>query len=540
MRCLARAPLRSTVALLTLVASNTSAAADAIEPAPRVPRELDRWILDDARRSFAPAQAGELNVDIHGELQFRANKLTVLPLPAPISAPTLTTLGQEEWASAWTRFTGHFTVGESISIVLQADVVPNWIMGDTTQGVGASGDYARDDSTPTFGRLRYAYVDWTSPIGLFRVGQVGAQWGLGLVANDGDHARLFGDYFLGSIVDEIAYATRPLGKSSPFVVAIAGNLVQSDATASWGNGDRTYQLVGSAFYRDGHDFAGLYGVRRWQTVGSDPSGVSGRFDLWVVDASAKTAQPLGPAGLFGFVGVEAAGIFGTTTAIRTSPAYPQQDVRTFGGLARLGVVKSKQGRDGVEFGQLVAQLDAGWASNDADPYDGTVKQFTSEPNAAPGLLLFPTVMNFLSARAATNALDPQLAARPFPGVDFLASKGGFFGAEYLYPSIVWRPAATFDLKAALLVAVATGDVVDPYTTVVTGSARSYRGAAPTHHDLGVELDYGFEWRTPLSPAATLQVGGQAGILFPGHALDDAKGKALPTQATGQARIGVQF
>jgi hypothetical protein len=449
-------------------------------------------------------------------------------------------LGQEEWATAWTRFTGRFTVGESLAIVVQADVIPNWIMGDAAQGVGAAGDYARDDATPTFARLRYAYLDWSSPIGLFRVGQVGSQWGLGLLANDGDHARLFGDYFLGTIVDEIAYATRPFGKSSPFVVAIAGNLVQSDATSNWGNGDRTYQLVGSAFYRDGQDFAGLYGVRRWQTVGSDPSGVSGRFDLWIVDASAKTAQPLGPAGLFGFVGVEAAGIFGTTTAIRTSPEYPQQDVRAFGGIARMGVVKSKTGRDGIEFGELVAQLDAGWSSNDADPYDGTVKQFTSEPNAAPGLLLFPTVMNFLTARAATNALDQQLAAKPFPGVDFLASKGGFFGAEYLYPSIVWRPASTFDLKAALLVAVATGDVVDPYTTVVSGSARSYRGAAPTHHDLGVELDYGFEWRTPLSPSATLQVGGQVGILFPGHALDDANGAALPTQSTAQARVGVQF
>ncbi|MFI5300291.1 MAG: hypothetical protein ACHREM_19555, partial [Polyangiales bacterium] len=326
----------------------------------------------------------------------------------------------------------------------------------------------------------------------------------------------------------------------PFVVAIAGNLVQSDATSDWSNGDRTYQLVGSAFYRDGYDFAGLYGVRRWQTVGSDPSGLTGRFDLWILDASAKTAQPHGPEGLFGFVGVEAAGILGTTTAIRTSPSYFQQDVRTYGGLARFGVVKQKKGRDDIEFGQVVVQLDAGWASNDADPYDGTVKQFTSDPNAAPGLLLFPTVMHFLSARSATNALDAQLAARPFPGVDFLASKGGFFGAEYLYPSIVVRPSSTFDVKAAMLIAVATGDLVDPYTTVVSGSARGYRGASPTHHDLGIELDYGFEWRDKLSPAATLQIGGQVGILFPGHALDDAKGVGLPVQSTGQVRVGIQF
>ncbi|MFI5301558.1 MAG: hypothetical protein ACHREM_26010, partial [Polyangiales bacterium] len=206
MRCISRAHALATSALLCSIASSTRAhAADSPEPAPRVPHDLDRLILDDARRSFAPAEEGVFNVDVHGELQLRINKLTVLPLPAPISQPAMTSLGQEEWATAWTRFNGRFTAGETLAIVLQADLAPNWIMGDTTQGVGAAGNWARDDASPSFARLRYAYLDWTSPIGLFRVGQVGAHWGLGLLANDGDHTRLFGDYFQGTIVDEIAF-----------------------------------------------------------------------------------------------------------------------------------------------------------------------------------------------------------------------------------------------------------------------------------------------------------------------------------------------
>ena len=43
---------------------------------------------------------------------------------------------------------------------------------------------------------------------------------------------------------------------------------------------------------------------------------------------------------------------------------------------------------GVPYGDLVAQVELGYASGDADPYDGTQRRFVFDPNHKVGLLLF--------------------------------------------------------------------------------------------------------------------------------------------------------
>ena len=105
------------------------------------------------------------------------------------------------------------------------------------------------------------------------------------------------------------------------------------------------------------------------------------------------------------------------------------------------------------FGKLVALVEGGYASGDANPYDGTIKRFTFDPNHQVGLLMFPYVLHFHTARGATNAQDPGLLARPLPGSRFLASKGGVFGASYLNPVVVFRPRGDLDLKAGAVIAV---------------------------------------------------------------------------------------
>jgi hypothetical protein len=389
-------------------------------------------------------------------------------------------------------------------------------------------------------------MDWTTPIGLLRVGQVGNNWGMGILANNGDRPMLFGDYRFGSIVERIAFATRPAGKNSPFVVAIAGDAVLQDATSKWSAGDRTYQAVLSAYYEKEQTQLGFFGVRRWHNVRDEvPGQDGGKLYVWVADVAGKHAFKLAED-VYGYGGFEIAHIRGKTTAIRSTPEFNEQDVRSWGAAAQLGVVKRGKHAPRMggpaTYGQLVAQLEGGYASGDANPYDGVVKRFTFDPNHQVGLVMFPYVMHFQTARAATNAADPSLLARPLPGSRFLASNGGVFGATYLNPVVVFRPFADLDLKAGAVVAVASSDVVDPYRTTVsgTGGDQNYRGGSPKSRDLGLELDAGVEWRYRIPNAVTLQIGAQAGVFFPGRAFDDAKGNRAPTQSVVQGRFGVQF
>lgn len=503
-----------------------------------VPKNLPRLVNDPHRMPFLPSGPDKVALSFHGELQLRYENDSRLRLTAPVTAPDQLALGQRNWATLWLRLGGQLSVYETLKVVVQADLAPNWILGDTTQGVGAARDRARDETLPPFARLRYAYADLTTGVGLFRLGFVGNHWGMGVLANDGDHAPLFGDYKLGSIVARAAFATRPLGNSSPWVVAVAGDAVVSDATASWSRGDRTYQAVLSTYWEKDHTQFGFFGTRRWQKVREeDGSGSDGRNDVWIGDVAARTATTLADD-VYAFFSAEVAVVRGKTTAIR-SLDHLEQTIASYGGAVVIGVVGRSKPESGPSLGRWVVQLEGGYASGDADPYDGTVRRFTFDPNHQIGLVLFPFLLHFQTARAATNALDPSLVARPMPGARFLTSNGGVFGAQYLNPTVVFRPCKCLDLKAGAVVAVATSDVVDPYRTATTGEAN-YEGGSVKSRDLGLELDVGAEWHKGLSAATLLQLGVQAGVLFPGHAFDDAGGLGKKPQSVVQGRVGVQF
>jgi hypothetical protein len=75
---------------------------------------------------------------------------------------------------------------------------------------------------------------------------------------------------------------------------------------------------------------------------------------------------------------------------------------------------------------------------------------------------------------------------------------------------------------------------------VNGRFASHYGGGGRRHDLGVEIDGGFEARIELDYDMTLQLGAQGGVLFPGHALDDAFGGGLANQYVGMGRLGFQF
>ena len=240
-------------------------------------------------------------------------------------------------------------------------------------------------------------------------------------------------------------------------------------------------------------------------------------------------------------------IFGSTTFIRGAwgqtldPTAPQpaESIRSYGGAATLGAVRvSGEGSD--RWGSVDGEIELGYASGDANPIDGVTKRFTFDENHHVGLVLFDQVLRWKTARSATIAQDPALVARGAPGLEFLPSNGGVFGAEYINPRFVFRPRRWVDLKGGVVIAQTTADFVDPFQFGVLGNARNYDGGDPKKHDLGVELDVGAAFRIPLERYATIQAGVEGGVLFPGHAFDDAKGDRLPNQYLTSVQVGLQF
>jgi hypothetical protein len=532
-----------------------------------VPTDLQRLVLDPGRVPVSPAEPGLVRFEIHGEEQIRVEGLRSFPLQ-----PTATTyqayqkatggtltgdsIGQNGFISHWLRVTPTLQITDKLTFVGQIDLT-GLLDGQTTHDVWP-------DQTPRNGydgydnvQPRWLYVEWLTPVGLLRAGQQGEHWGMGLVANDGDHPSLFGDYRYGNIAEQILFATKPLGEKSPFVVALAGNLVYHDNFATLVNGQQAWQGVLAAFYEDGPDMLGVYGVYRSQTQGetSEPYATYNDYlSVGVVDVAGHFARPIAlpDERAYVFGAFEAAFQYGSTNIERTLQ-YPNTTIQAYGGAASAGVVFAGH-QEGTEaplaplhkgdrpdlWGRFVGQLEVGYATGDANPNDGVEKRFTFDPNHKVGLLLFDEIMRWQTARASAAAQDPNLLARPAPGASLLPSNGGVFGAQYVYPTAVYRPRPWLDLKAGAVIAQTTADVVDPYRTTVSGNYTNYQGGIPQRHDLGVELDGGFEARIDAGPRIRVQLGAQAGFLVPGGALADATGAEMKTPWVAIGRLGLQF
>ena len=549
-----------------LLAPNVARAADDADEKDEsgVPKDFPKLVLDDGRTEIYPAERHLVRFQIHGEYQLRYQTMSSFPLDVSTSVlqahpnATADSLGQNNFVTHWIRFTPRLQVRDNVQIVGQIDLVTGLVLGDRAHDVSA--DKTPRDDYNGFSNVqpRWLYADLTTKIGVFRVGQQPSHWGMGILANDGDHASLFGDYRYGDIAERVLFATKPLGKESPFIVAIAGDLVYRDQNADLTHGDQAFQGVFAALYDQGQNQLGLYGVYRDQRADRNATGFASytdRITVGVLDAAGKFAAPVVVGSdTYVFGQAEAATILGSTNELRTNAQALSGDttsIRSYGGAMSLGAVHTTRGcccngecKDGdmKKWGDLVGQVEIGYASGDADPYDGTEHRFTFNSNHKVGLILFDEVMRWQTARAATAAQDPLLAnsSRPPPGIDLLPSNGGVFGAQYINPTFLVRPRKWLDLKAGMVIAQATADVVDPLRIATQGSYVNYRGGDPHRHDLGEEFDFGTEVRVPLEYKLTLQLGAQGGVLFPGGALADAMGAGMRTPWLVVGRAGLQF
>lgn len=506
---------------------------------------LDRFDLDTGRVAWKPLEEGVIRLEMHGEYQLRGVLTSDVPLAAPLSQPDATTLGRKKYLQHWHRFELHAQVSDKVELVGQIDM-PRGVVGDTTRRVNQAAE-PYDEQNPARIDPRWLYVDVWTPVGLLRVGHQPNHFGMGLLANDGNHPSLFGDYSRGDVSERVLFATKPLGKHSSWAVFLAGDVVFRDSNASLSDGDRALQGLVGTRVGDEHDQVGAFFAVRDQRRDKDtdqpqPGTYREYLKIRAIDVNGRFhRRARGVSGFF-FGEAEAAGIWGTTNLLRTveeaKSATPEK-LRTFGAAARLGFAHEPKGYVD-RYADLTAAVSWGYATGDADPYDGTTRRFVMNPNFNVGLVLFDHVLAWKSARAATAASDPLLLNRAPPGVDRLPTNGGIAGATYVNPTIVYRPVRTLDLKAGVLFASATADVVDPYQVAVRGRYVNADGGPARNRDLGVELDGGVEWRIPLDFGMGAQLGAQAGVLFPGKALEDANGKRPGAQHVSMLRFGFQY
>ncbi len=484
--------------------------------------------------------------------------LSNIPLATTPGRTEPATLGQNEYLEMWFRFRPEVSIGNSFRIVSQFDVARGLLVGDSTQQVELSRDSRSTSLSPfTNGAfdLRWLYAEWNSPIGVIRVGQQGSHWGLGIVANDGNHPQVFGDYRMGDISERIAFATRPFGRSSDVVLALAGDLIYRDRLArlfptdiaiSRGvdggmqnmqlGGDTVWQAVLSVFYQDHacvndceRRRVGLYGAYRdWTNRLPGRSGDYLRAGVIDVYAHWDWATPDGLARLF--AGTELVGIIGRTNFAR-NPEWSAQDIFQFGGAVELGVERADRYR---------ITLAGGYASGDSNPLDGAQRRMTFNPDFRVGLIMFPELLAWQTARSASIAVDNRIVGVPTPGADLVPTSGGVANAVYFNPTAVLNFNRWIDARAGVVVGASSTDMVDPIQPTIYGSARNYRGGSARARDLGLELDLAVMGRYPIGGGLFINGGVQGGVMFPGHAFDDALGHAMPPVGLVRVLAGLSY
>ena len=423
------------------------------------------------------------------------------------------------WIVSRGRFEPILTLGD-LKFQATIDVLDNVVWGDNTNvsqtplfasNLGTTGvDGINSDSIAA----RRLWIEWKTALGLLRVGRQPSNWGLGLLANDGDGFKNdFGDSYGGSVVDRIMFITRPValvrgiaakirGEEAPNVADDPGviigvgfdklvesssitfrkaitddeNVRDEDDLSSGGirqspiwlsdMGDDVNELVGVlALKREGDPVGahtmdltvGGYVVHRWQKESASK--------VWIPDIYVDWHL----AGAF-FQG-EYYTIQGTTEAIA-----PQWDKVTHASIH--GLVA----RGGYESDLLTGLVEVGFASGDDAILDDQFTGRALHQDYNVGLILYEQVL-------AQRTVEKFVGDTDLQG---LWSRGGVYNSVYLNPRLKLRPSPNWEFRLGLLLAWA--DQVDgaiiPFLDDPDSGAVESAGDLTQSKLLGTEVDLG--------------------------------------------------
>ena len=352
-----------------------------------------------------------------------------------------------------------------------------------------------------------------------RVGLMTSQWGMGLVANDGNHAldsRRDDWFVLPGVGDRVARAiltVQPFGrddKSQLRGLFLAGGIdrVIEDANAVYSKDDRATQGVFAArFFASPKQSAGLYYVYRDQTFGT---GAHPFLRVHVIDGAFDVDYRSQGKGLR--LQGEGAVIVGRTSLAPT-PTFAEHDV-----LQGAAVVRARwaEGATGLR-----AEIDGGWFSGDDNLDDVSQNAFKANPNFQQGILLFSQVLGWQSGRARVTAADPRYSGYPSADLDRIATGGSVTSAVTAFPKIGYRFCKCLEVYGGALLAWSPRTPVDPFSTrtVGGGAPRNFLSQAPTDSMLGTEFDGGIVGTlAPTGWPMAVALRAEYAVLLPGGAL----------------------
>lgn len=380
---------------------------------------------------------------------------------------------------------------------------------------------------------RHLWVEWQSPVGLVRAGQQGSQWGLGILANDGEGKdTIWGDAFFGDIVERVLFATKPFlplsreGLGKDIILALGADLVYRDSFAGLVDGDRAYQGIVSVIYHGERTTGGFYIAYRDQTYPSGDTLNGTGYDVY--GRSRIHVEALdGEVELAG----EGVVLQGSTSRFRTSGGPAGVDILGAGGAVRAGLTLHRLG--------LAFTAEAGYASGDNDPNDGTFRTFAFNRDYNIGLILYKEVLTAVSAVGADRAADANLVGYPPSGIEKLPTDGAVRNSYYLFPTVSYLPMDNVRADLGFLTAWVDSPFVDPYLTFRAGGVpRTYRNVFPPSPHLGYELDGSVRYSENIGsvPGLKYVIGLQYGYFIPGKAFNDAQDIRFPDVQKVQLRL----
>lgn len=401
-------------------------------------------------------------------------------------------------------------------------------------------------------KVRRAWGEVSLGFGVLRVGRMPHTEGRGILANDGDNdLNRFGPAGRGNTTDRILLGTKP--------IELIRAILEGDPDAADTRQDRGLflglaydRLVDDAVHLSADD-AGQLGVSAYYLLPAfELMGLAGRdlklaisfayrnsdqvaLDVYVVPFELRLAL-----GDFRFE-AQAAVIWGRTREVADALSLMSgrtpvvQDVLGVGALAIAD----------YRLGPFTLTLEFDYASGDDDPRPdpgNTIKDFFFAEDTRVGLLLFPHVLAYETARsaAAGTAVLKGLGSTSLPSTR-VATRGCFTNAIALFPQLTWHITDDVFLRGGALFAWAAAPVVDPHVSLlfedgerIDDDAVNYNGGPPGNY-WGTEFDLRFSARLWGHFYFDLE----GALLLPGDALEDEHGDAV-TSAMAEARLTFRF
>ena len=507
-------------------------------------------------------QSGKASFDLDAE--YRLRNIYINPLELNGTDAVEVAYGVQRLRTGW-----HFFWSDKVAIHAQLDFLDGVLVGDngvlpgedsmpnegTATGArwpndsgittvvkqGATDLY--DSDSYTYGlkalepvKVRRVWGEVNILAGTLRVGRMPAAEGRGILTNDGDNdLNRFGTTGRGNTADRILFGTKP--------IQVVKALVKGDPSSADSRQDRGL-FFGFAYDRLVDDSVQLSGDDAEQFGGSlyyllpefELFGLQVRdFKLSAayahrraLDAQLKLhAIPLELRVTIENFHLEAQAAFLIGETIEVSKAMSKiggveslQDVKSWGLLAIAD----------YDIGPVTLTMEFDYAKGDPDPRpDTAIEEFQFAQDTRVGMLLFPQVLAYETARsaAAATALLKGLKSKYYPSTR-IASDGAFRNAIALFPQATWNITDDVFLRVGALFAWAEEPMIDPYETLhwedgerIDDDAVNFSKGKPGDY-YGTEFDLRLSIR--LWDHFYFDLEGAA--LLPGDALEDEHGNAM--------------